>query len=81
MLFLADEAHGNYAKIILTRRHPPMGRRASERLDADEAAVLISQKPPLHERVKMLLLYDGFFSFAVVRQIISIFGWSIVIRR
>lgn len=38
-----------------------MGRRASERLDADEAAVLISQKPPLHERVKMLLLYDGFF--------------------
>ena len=28
MLFLADEAHGNYARIILTRRHPPMGRRA-----------------------------------------------------
>ena len=27
------------------------------------------------------LLYDGFFSFAVVRQIASIFGWSIVIRR
>ncbi len=27
-------------------------------------------KPPFHKRVKMCLLYDGFFSFAVVRQII-----------
>ena len=26
-------------------------------------------KPPLHRRVEMSLLYDGFFSFAVVRQI------------
>ncbi len=25
-------------------------------------------KPPLHRRVEMCLLYDGFFSFAVVRQ-------------
>ena len=28
MLFLADEAHRNCAKAKLTRRHPPMGRRA-----------------------------------------------------
>ena len=30
---------------------------------------LWKSKPPLHRRVKMCLLYDGFFSFAVVRQI------------
>jgi hypothetical protein len=27
-------------------------------------------KPPLSKRIKIRLLYDGFFSFAVVRQII-----------
>ncbi len=27
MLFLADEAHRNCAKVKLTRQHPPMGRR------------------------------------------------------
>ena len=34
-----------------------------------ETAALIFSKPPLHRRVEMCLLYDGFFSFAVVRQI------------
>jgi hypothetical protein len=34
---------------------------------------LISQKPPcMNRRVKIPLLYDGFFSFAVVRQITNI---------
>ena len=28
MLFLADVDHANCAKIKLTRRHPPTGRRA-----------------------------------------------------
>ena len=32
-----------------------------------------SYEPPLHGRVKMLLRYDGFFSFAVVRQIDNLF--------
>jgi len=36
-----------------------------------ETAALIVSKPPLHRRVEMYLLYDGFFSFAVVRQNIS----------
>ena len=36
MLFLADEAHGNYARIILTRRHPPMGRRAGRFLGSSK---------------------------------------------
>ena len=31
-------------------------------------------KPPFQMGVSNCLLYDGFFSFAVVRQIISIFG-------
>ena len=33
-----------------------------------ETAALIFSKSPLHRRVEMCLLYDGFFSFAVVRQ-------------
>ena len=33
-----------------------------------EAAAL-KNEPPLHGRMKMYLLYDGFFSFAIVRQI------------
>jgi len=33
-----------------------------------ETAALIVSKPPLHRRMEMYLLYDGFFSFAVVRQ-------------
>ena len=38
-----------------------MGRRVLYRLS--------KEKPPLLGRMKMYLLYDGFFSFAVVRQI------------
>ena len=31
-------------------------------------------KPPhINKRVKILLLYDGFFSFAVVKQIVNNF--------
>jgi len=37
-------------------------------LEGKRAAALISQKPPLHKRMEKYLLYDGFFSFAVVRQ-------------
>ena len=36
-----------------------------------KTAALIFQKPPRQKgRVKISLLYDGFFSFAVVRQIL-----------
>ena len=28
-------------------------------------------EPPFHGRIEMCLLYDGFFSFAVVRQIFT----------
>ena len=41
-----------------------------------ETAALISQKPPcMNRRVKIPLLYDGFFSFAVVRQITLSFSF------
>jgi hypothetical protein len=39
-----------------------------------EAAALIYSKPPFQKgRMKIPLLYDGFFSFAVVRQIAFLF--------
>ena len=39
-------------------------------LEEKETAALISQKPPCtNRRMKIPLLDDGFFSFAVVRQI------------
>ena len=34
-----------------------------------ETAALIFSKPPFHRCMEMCLLCDGFFSFAVVRQI------------
>ena len=77
MLFLADKGYEDWEKAKLTRRHPPMGRRAdclvigsSKVPDGQkETAALNFSKPPLHKSVKMCLLYDGFFSFAVVRQL------------
>ena len=45
-----------------------MGRRCPiSFIQIDGAAMKIA--PPLLGRMKMYLLYDGFFSFAVVRQI------------
>ena len=44
------------------------------RLEGKKTAALISQKPPFkNKRVKIPLLDDGFFSFAVVRQINFLF--------
>ena len=43
-----------------------------------ETAAMIVSKPPLHRRVEMCLLYDGFFSFAVIKQIkINLFSPTI----
>ena len=55
MLFLAGEGHGNCEKVRWTRRHPPMGRRG------------VTEYPKRNGGSDRLL-YDGFFSFAVVRQ-------------
>ena len=61
-------------RIFAAQRLPPKaavpvsaGRHS---FGGQKAAALIYSKAAVHNgRVKMLLLYDGFFSFAVVRQI------------
>ena len=66
MLFLAGEGHGNCEKVRWTRRHPPMGRRGvteyPKRNGGSENLAAVSNR-----RIDRVL-YDGFFSFAVVRQ-------------
>ena len=47
---------------------PSYGPSCPQSFIQREAAAL-KNEPPLHGRMKMYLLYDGFFSFAVVRQI------------
>ena len=56
-----------------------MGRRVLYRLSKEKrrrgkkrppiVGAALKNEPPLLGRMKMYLLYDGFFSFAVVRQI------------
>ena len=47
-----------------------MGRRGVySNIQRETAALKI--EPPFHGRMEMCLLYDGFFSFAVVRQIFT----------
>ena len=71
MLFLAGVTHGYYEKEKLTWRLPPkaaMPEHGAGGIDAKRNGGSDFSKPPLHRRVEMCLLYDGFFSFAVVRQ-------------
>ncbi len=37
-------------------------------LNIQRETATLKIEPPLHGRMEMCLLYDGFFSFAVVRQ-------------
>ena len=59
MLFLADVDHANCAKIKLTRRHPPTGRRAGRFLGSSkvpdrqkETAALKMNRPLSSRQVK-----------------------------
>ena len=38
-------------------------------LNIQRETATLKIEPPFHGRIEMYLLYDGFFSFAVVRQI------------
>ena len=38
-------------------------------LNIQRETAALKIEPPFHGRIEMCLLYDGFFSFAVVRQI------------
>jgi hypothetical protein len=77
-LFLAGADHGYCEKEKRTRQNNLQSATVSLQVviglcKRKETAALKS-KPPFQMGVSNCLLYDGFFSFAVVRQIISIFG-------
>ena len=74
MLFLTGADHGYCEKEKRTRQINLLSATVSLQVvislcKSKETAALNFPKPPLHKRVKMCLLYDGFFSFAVVRQV------------
>ena len=72
MLFLTDVDHVSFEKANETRQNNLQSATVSLQVviglcKRKETAALKS-KPPLQRRVKIYLRYDGFFSFAVVRQ-------------
>ena len=76
-LFLTDVDHVSFEKANETRQNNLQSATVSLQVviglcKRKETAALKS-KPPLQMGVSNCLLYDGFFSFAVVEQIISIF--------
>ena len=77
MLFLADAVHENDEIIKWTRQNNLQSATVSLQVviglcKRKETAALKS-KPPFQMGVSNCLLYDGFFSFAVVRQIVVLF--------
>ena len=72
MLFLTDVDHVSFEKVKGTRQNNLQSATVSLQVviglcKRKETAALKS-KPPLQMGVSNCLLYDGFFSFAVVRQ-------------
>ena len=66
MLFLTDVDHANFEKAKETRQNNLQSATVSMQVviglcKRKETAALIFSKPPLHRRVEMCLLYDGFF--------------------
>ena len=77
MLFLTDVDHVSFEKANETRQNNLQSATVSLQVviglcKRKETAALKS-KPPFQMGVSNCLLYDGFFSFAVVRQIIVLF--------
>ncbi|WP_195968065.1 hypothetical protein [Blautia obeum] len=77
MLFLTDVDHVSFEKANETRQNNLQSATVSLQVviglcKRKETAALKS-KPPFQMGVSNCLLYDGFFSFAVVRQIVVIF--------
>ena len=77
MLFLTDVDHGSFEKAKETRQINLQAATVSLQVvislcKRKETAALKS-KPPFQMGVSNCLLYDGFFSFAVVRQIAFLF--------
>ena len=79
MLFLIDVDHGSFEKAKETRQINLQAATVSLQVvislcKRKETAALKS-KPPLQMGVSNCLLYDGFFSFAVVRQMVSVVSY------
>ena len=79
MLFLTGADHGYCEKEKRTRQNNLQSATVSLQVviglcKRKETAALKS-KPPFHTRVKICLLCDGFFSFAVVRQMVSVVSY------
>ena len=77
MLFLTDVDHVSFEKANETRQNNLQSATVSLQVviglcKRKETAALKS-KPPLQMGVSNCLLYDGFFSFAVVRQVFLLF--------
>ena len=82
MLFLTDVDHVSFEKANETRQNNLQSSTVSLQVviglcKRKETAALKS-KPPFQMGVSNCLLYDGFFSFAVVRQngLVIISEWS-----
>ena len=75
MLFLAGADHERYGKVKWTRQINLQSATVSLQvvigLCKRKETAALKNEPPLHGRMEMCLLYDGFFSFAVVRQIFT----------
>ena len=73
MLFLAGADHGYCEIKRRTRQNNLQSATVSLQvvigLCRRKETAALKNEPPLHGRMEMCLLYDGFFSFAVVRQI------------
>ena len=79
MLFLTDVDHVSFEKVKGERQNNLQSATVSMQVviglcKRKETAALKS-KPPLQMGVSNCLLYDGFFSFAVVRQMVSVVSY------
>ncbi len=77
MLFLTDVDHVSFEKANETRQNNLQSATVSLqvviRLCKRKETAALKSKPPFQMGVSNCLLYDGFFSFAVVRQIVVLF--------
>ena len=79
MLFLTDVDHVSFEKANETRQNNLQSATVSLQvvigLCIRKETAALKSKPPLQMGVSNCLLYDGFFSFAVVRQMVSVVSY------
>ena len=79
MLFLTDVDHVSFEKANETRQNnlhsPTVSLQVVIGLCKRKETAALKSKPPFQMGVSNCLLYDGFFSFAVVRQMVSVVSY------